>query len=269
MDLFTSQHDIVEHGAGIHVGDTFFSRRYSRGKFYNEQAIIEGRTLEVNKSGGRIRVASAELEKTTNCACGFLDVSWLPLAAEAYHISPDISDYVLSDVPIVVAEYPNRNMDAFTYNQLTTFRPIIGRAAYQTFIGKPTHMDHDNSDPTRAKGVIFDATLVPFKGKYHVKILKGFDRSKDSRLANLVQKKDRVGHSMGALVERTECSLPWCNFKSDGRITCDHISNGAGKGTIVKGHLVYENMLDFYYVESSSVEDPAYPIALSDKIWGV
>jgi len=270
MTLFDlSSEKIVTAGRGLHVGDTFFSRRWTKDRYYDEPVIIEGHTLDVNTSGGRLRVASSELEKTANCACGFLDISWLPLAAEAYHTSANISDYVLVDVPIVVAEYPNRNMDAFNYDQLTTFRPIIGRAAYQTFIGKPVHMDHDNSDPTRAKGIIFDATLVPFRGVWHTKILKGFDRSKDSRLANLVQKKDRIGHSMGALVERTECSLPWCRFHSDGRITCDHIRNGAGKGTIERGHLVYESMLDYYFVESSSVEDPAYPIALSDRIWGI
>ncbi len=267
LDL--SSERIVTAGRGLHVGDTYFSRRYTKDRYYDESVIIEGHTLDVNNSDGRIRVASTELEQAANCACGFLDISWLPLAAEAYHTSSNISDYVLVDVPIVVAEFPNRNMDAFTYDQLTTFRPVIGRAAYQTFIGKPVHMDHDNSDPTRAKGIIFDATLVPFQGVWHAKILKGFDRSKDSRLANLVQKKDRIGHSMGALVERTECSLPWCRFHSDGRITCDHIKNGAGKGNIERGHLVYESMLDYYFVESSSVEDPAYPIALSDQIWGV
>jgi hypothetical protein len=36
----------------------------------------------------------------------------------------------------------------------------------------------------------------------------------------------------------------------------------------LRNHLVYEEMLDFYFVESSSVEDPAYVVALSDKIWG-
>ena len=31
----------------------------------------------------------------------------------------------------------------------------------------------------------------------------------------------------------------------------------------------YEKMLDYYFVESSSVGDPAYPAALSSEIWGV
>lgn len=268
IDTSWTQEKIVTHGRGIHVGEPFLAR-YFDGKHYQDDVpFLEGHRLTVQKREGRVRVASPELEKLQHCACGGLDISWLPIAAEAYHLSSNISDYVLVDVPIVVADYPNRNMDAFSYKELTTFRPLIGRPAYQTFVGKPVHLDHDNMDPTRAKGVIFDATLIPFQGKWHVKILKGFDRTKDPRLAKLVQEKNRIGHSMGALVEETECSLPWCKYLSDGRITCDHIRNGAGKGEIVRGHLVYEGMRRFYYVESSSVEDPAYAIALSDKIWG-
>jgi hypothetical protein len=267
MDLSLKK-PIVSHGPGLHVGDYFTAGRFEGNSFVREPSIIEGRTLDVHRSGNTLRVASPELEKVGNCACGHLDISWLPFAAERYHTSADIRDYVLVDVPIVVANFPNRNMDAFTYQQLTDWRTPIGRVAYQTFIGKPAHKDHDNMDDTKAKGIIFDASLVPFRGRWHVKILKGFDRSKDQRLANLVQKKNRIGHSMGALVERTECSLPWCKFHSDGRITCDHVRQGAGKGERQRGHLVYENMLDFYFVESSSVEDPAYVVALSDKIWG-
>jgi len=269
-DFYTGKHSIVSHGSGLHVGDTFFSQTQNGDVYYNEPNYIEGHRLETFKSrDGKVRVAGSDLGKVNNCACGFLDISWLPLAANAYKVSPDIKDYVLVDVPIVIADYPNRNMDCFTYKELTSFRPIIGMPAFKTFYGKPAHQDHDNMDPTRAKGVIFDATLTPFRGMWHVKILKGFDRTKDGRLANLVQKKDRIGHSMGALVERTECSLPWCRFHSDGRITCDHINGGRGKGDVVKGHLTYENMMDYYFVECSSVEDPAYPIALSREIWGV
>jgi len=262
-----SNPDIVAAGPGLHVGEPCLSQQFTGKGFINEPAIIEGRTLDVHQAGKSLRVASHELEKVGNCACGFLDISWLPFAAEQYHLSPNISDYVLVDVPIVVADFPNRNMDSFSYDQLTDWRTPIGRVAFQTFIGKPVHQDHDNMDDTRAKGVIFDATLLPFRDRWHVKILKGFDRSKDARLARLVQEKNRIGHSMGALVERTECSLPWCKFHSDGRITCDHIRNGAGKADVIDKHLVYENMMDFYFVESSSVEDPAYVVALSDKIW--
>ncbi len=264
-----ANYDVVTHGRGIHIGDHYLAQTLSGDRYINKVNYTEGSKFEVSKSNDRIIIAGNNVKKVTPCACGYLDISWLPLAANTYHVSPDISDYVLVDVPIVVADFPNRNMDGFTYKELVTFRSIVGRTSYQSFIGKPVHQDHDNLDPTRAKGIIFDATLTKFMDQWHVKILKGFDRSKDARLAKLVQQKNRIGHSMGALVERTECSLPWCRFSSDGRVTCDHIRGGQGKGEIIKGHLAYENMKDFYYVESSSVEDPAYPIALSTHIWGI
>lgn len=258
----------VAYGPGLHIGDYFAAGYFQGNSFVDEPPILEGRKLDVHTTGNTIRIAGAALEKVGNCACGFMDISWLPFCAERYHISADIKDYVLVDVPIVVADYPNRNMDAFTYGQLTDWRTPIGRVAYQTFVGKPVHQDHNNMDDTKAKGVIFDASLVKFQGRWHVKILKGFDRSKDPRIARLVGERNRLGHSMGALVERTECAAPWCRFRSDGRVTCDHIRNGAGKGERNRGHLMYENMLDFYFVESSTVEDPAYVIALSNRIWG-
>ncbi len=246
---------IVKSGPGIHVGDYFMPA---------EPHIFEGHRLEVSRTDdGRLVCASPELRKSY----AEVDISWLPFCAEKYQISPDIADYVLIDVPIVVADLPNRNMDAFTYKELTDWRTAIGRTAYQTFIGKPAHQDHDNQEDKRAKGAIFDSTLVDYRGRPHVKILKGFCRQKDPHLARLVQERNRIGHSMGALVERTECSLPWCRYDSDGRVTCDDIKNGAGKGDVVKGHLVYEKMKDFYFIESSSVEDPAYVIALTDHVF--
>ena len=76
---------------------------------------------------------------------------------------------------------------------------------------------------------------------------------------------------MGALVERTMCSIPRCQYISDGTQTCKHINGGAGKGSIyeINGtrHLAYEQMMDFYFIESSSVTDPAYVVALSDNVW--
>jgi hypothetical protein len=261
-NILTAERRIVTAGPGVHIGDYFLAEEYDAdsGRYNRAPHFVEGYKLELYTKEGKLRCASPKLQR-------HLDISWLPFASEQYHISPNIEDYVLTDVPIVVADYPNRNMDAFGYSELTTWRTILGNIAYATFLRKPVHQDHDNQVDERAKGVIFDASLIPFRGKWHVKILKGFDRSKDPRLADLVQKRNRIGHSMGALVERTRCSFPQCRFLSDGQTTCEHIANGTGKGQIVKGHLIYEEMLDFYYIESSSVEDPAYVVALSDHIW--
>jgi hypothetical protein len=254
---------IVTWGPGIHIGDHFLAATLERDHYDPNPHIIEGHRLTQFKQHGKLVVAGEGLNA---CACDRIEIDWLPFCAEKYHISANIDDYVIVPVPIVVENFPNRNLDGFPYDELTAWRTMIGRPAYKTFIGKPVHQDHDNKDDEKAKGVIIDATLVPFYGRWHVKILKAFDRSKDERLAKLVQKRNRIGHSMGALVEQTECSLPWCRFLSDGVTTCQHINGGEGKGQIVRGHLVYEVLRSFNFIESSSVEDPAYVVALSEEI---
>jgi hypothetical protein len=261
---------IANAEGGIIVrGDYYASGRYDS---YNQNFVvasglaIEGHKLEQFRDrSGKVRVAGAELQ-SCNCSGG-LDISWLKSASPVYQISPSIKDYVLVEVPCVAVDYPNRNQDAFPHSELLKWRVAMSTMAYQTFRGKPTHIDHQNQDPTKAKGVIFDAMILPVLGKLHVVLLKGFDRSKDAQLAKQVQERARVGHSMGALVEKTRCSLPWCRFESNGRTTCEHVANGQGKGRIIQGHLVYEEMFDFYFIESSSVLDPAHLLALSGKIY--
>ncbi len=259
MEIRSDGHRLTKNGIWV-TGDMFLSEQQHNGNYQAGPCAFDGCKLDKMFADGRLKVAAPTTDKN-------IDITWLPYAAEQYHISADINDYVLVEVPIVVADVPNRNLDSFPYLELTTWRTANSRPAFGTFVGKPVHQDHDNLDDTKAKGVIFDATLTPFQGKYHVKILKGFDRTKDARLAKLVQEKNRIGHSMGALVEKTECSIPDCRYISDGTQTCRHINGGKGKSQVVKGHLVYESMLDFYFIESSSVEDPAYVIALSEFVW--
>jgi hypothetical protein len=265
MTVRNDGHYIHASGNIFVGGDYFRGGKYDVSKqlYSSDPFVIEGHKLEVlsDRKSDRVKVAGHDLK---SCSCDVLDISWLKSASSSYDISPNISDYVIVEVPCVVAKYPNRNQDAFGYKELISWRVPMSRMAYQTFIGKPTHQDHQNQNPKDAKGVILDAMMAPVLGKPHVKLLKAFDRSKDERLAKLVQKRDRIGHSMGALVERTRCGLPWCGFISDGRSTCEHVAGGNGKGRIIQGHLVYEEMLDFYFIESSSVEDPAYIVALSD-----
>lgn len=71
-----------------------------------------------------------------------LDYSWLRGAAETYHLSPNIEDYILTEVPAVTVGIPNRNLHAFPYEEVTYFDPKFGRFVYQTFIGKCTFVDH-------------------------------------------------------------------------------------------------------------------------------
>jgi len=256
---------IVQAGPGLHIGTPMLAQTVDRDQVISPYPkIVEGHTLETLRVAGKEMAVGNGLD---SCACNKLDISWLPFAAAHYHISSSISDYVLCEVYSVCASLPNRNHDSFPYDELTSFRSMHGIPCYKTFVGKACHQDHINDDDTKAKGVIFDANLVPFRGQWHVKILKGFDRTKDARLARLVQEKNRIGHSMGALVEQTECSLPWCRHLSDGITTCEHIAGGAGKGQIIRKHLLYELLRAFAYVEDSSVEDPANVLSLTDLIW--
>lgn len=267
IDGHVAHYDNHGHYEGMIVrGDAYLAERYdaSNQRYVPEPAIIEGHRLEQFRDrNNKLRIAGPDLK---NCSCDTLDISWLRSCSDAYDISPKISDYVITEVPCVVADYPNRNGDAFGREELLEWRIPMSRMAYQTFVGKPTHQDHNNQNPREAKGVILDAVLTPVLGKPHVKLLKAFDRSKDPSLAKKVQKRNRIGHSMGALVEKTRCALPWCEYISDGRTTCEHIANGEGKGRVINDHLVYEEMLQFYFIESSSVLDPAYVVALSDVI---
>lgn len=220
--------------------------------------IFEGHKCETirDPKTGKLRVASANiLNKTAS-----LDISWLPIAAEQYNISYDIRDYVINEIPIVAVDLPNRNMDAFPFDEVSSFNPEMGNLVYKTFIGKPTHKDHDNRDPRKARGVHFDAQLekVGNTGLYKIVVLAGWDRTKDPELVRQILSGKRNGFSMGALVGFTECSYPGCGATStDGRIACEHMKYGRNKGATINTHILYELCRHCNFIETSSVLDQA------------
>lgn len=206
-------------------------------------------------SSGRMRVAATELGKRS------LNIDWLPAAAEKYHISADINDYIINEIPIVAVDLPNRNLDEFGYQEMASFNEQQGRLTYQTFIGKPTHEEHANTDVTKAKGVHFDAQMEqdPATGLWRIVVLAGWDRTKDKKLAEDILAGRRTGFSMGAFVDYTRCSHPECQATSaTGHIACTHHKNGSMKGSITPdGYLVYERCAGVNYIETSAVGDPA------------
>lgn len=218
---------------------------------------------ETDVEGENIRVANA---KAYDLPSGRpLDISWLKAAAETYRISPDYRDYIITEVPIVTADYPNRNMDCFSYKELTYFSPLYGCFTYNTFKGKPTHINHDNRDPHRAKGVVFDATFVKSAGGiYHTNVALGFDRTKDQALVQEIIESPINGYSMGALVSYTTCSI--CGFKANGRVYCEeHIGfRGMKKGQLFNRRIAFENCNGVNYIEVSRVKSPADINAFSE-----
>jgi hypothetical protein len=214
---------------------------------------------------GRLRVAASDQYRRE------LDISWLSAAAETYKVSPDLRDYVIVEIPIVTVDVPNRNMDAFPYEEVTHFHPLLGRMVYKTFVGKPTHKDHQNKDPLRAKGVHFDASLgiKPFNPDgtgskvYKISVFAGFDRTKDPDLVRDILSRTRTGYSMGALVDYTRCSV--CGQISSSASRCEHMA--MGKGKLVDGKLIYDLCHGVNYIETSSVADPADVSAHSNNKW--
>jgi hypothetical protein len=196
-----------------------------------------------------------------------IDIGWLEAASDTYKISADPRDYILTDIPIVTVDIPNRNMQAFPYEEVSYFDPLMGRLVYSTFTSKPTHLDHDNKDPLKAKGVIFDSTLqyVPAFNVWKIRILAGWDCTKDSWLANQIIQKKRSGYSMGALVNSFVCSVCGKILEDSSKCPCSR----KGKGAVTSdSHLVYQNCTGVNFIENSSVDDPADITADTDSIWG-
>jgi hypothetical protein len=196
--------------------------------------------------------------------------SWLPYAAPAYHISPDPKDYILVPVIIMPSDLPNRNGVAFPLSELVKFNPEVGKQAYQTWKGKPTHWDHCNEDITQAYGVIIESTLrklIGFNGGRLWKVLSflSFDRSKHADTCQRILDGDVNSYSMGAWVSAYTCS--YCGEEVG---KCDHLhKNKPGEMYQLNNKLVFRNCQGIDGFETSGVDTPAYISALSDEVFSM
>jgi hypothetical protein len=200
-----------------------------------------------------------------------LDLSWLPAAAESYHLSSDLNDYILVSLPIVTVAFPNRNLQAFAMEEMGYFCPIYGCLVYQTFNRKCCHIDHANEDPTKAKGVIVDSSLqyLPKYNLWKINAITLWDRSKDNKLVQDIVTKKRTGYSMGATVNYFLCSI--CgkvdNMDKD---SCEHMKNKGGLYPVRDSEtprLAFQHCSGTTFFEISSVTEPADPTALSEDVF--
>jgi len=202
------------------------------------------------------------VKSTAKIGTSNINYSWLRGAAETYQISPDIKDYVITEVPALTVDIPNRNLHAFPYNELTYFEPEMGNFVYKSFIGKCAFADHDNKDFTQAKGTIFDASLrkVPGWNIWKVYCLVGYDRTKDAALARAIEKGERRSYSMGA----------WCKYfisSLTGQLENGEQALKYPKGSVINGRLSYSLLSGVNFFELSSVNGPADVTAESHQLW--
>lgn len=213
-------------------------------------------SLTGEQAGGEARVLDANI--------------WLPKAAKHYRISEDIRDYIIVPVPSIITSIPNTNGDSASLAQLTEFNTEYGQMTYQTWIGKPTFVEHDNKDILKARGVILDTYLRPLpRYPKYAKLVKlmAFDRTKDAQLvANILARKVST-YSMGMYYSSYTC--PICGARVGKGIGAPCIHTRPGRPTYQQpdGRLAYrmcENLIGF---ETSVVLDPAYIVAQSNIIW--
>lgn len=161
---------------------------------------------------------------------------------------------------------------------------------FATFVGKPIFVDHNNSDPERARGVIVDAKLnvLPRESstdsyysseqldKEHmppteVELLLEVDAKSFPKFAKAIRSGDLDGFSMGCDVERSKCSH--CgHVATNPDEYCSHIvMKGAqhdyktADGSRIS-RKSYENCYGIKFFEISGVFDPADETALTKEI---
>lgn len=98
---------------------------------------LKSKNIEVTKDQKILTTASSELNQSIPKG-EILDItSWLVPASKHYHISPDISDYIIVPVFTIPTGIPNRNGIAFDLKSLIDFDPDTGMQYYKSFKGKP------------------------------------------------------------------------------------------------------------------------------------
>ena len=193
---------------------------------------------------------------------------WLPFAAPKYKISSDIKDYIIVPVIAVPSDLPNRNRIAFPLKQLLAFNPEMGCQAYRTWVGKPTYSEHKNDVIEEAYGVVADTSMVKLNGWAGGKIWKllmlaAFDRSKYIERVAAIANGEINSYSMGAWVSEYTCSV--CNAEVG---KCQHVDLRDTRATLtqVNDRLAFKNCGGIVGFELSTVENPAWVTAISDKI---
>ena len=203
----------------------------------------------------------------------------LAQVADTYKISKDPSDYLLIPARANSVGRLNANLDGWTWDEIKSFRPVLGCLTYETYKSKPHFVEHNASRPEVARGFILDAHInadndadsevqnevFRTTGEYPVKdvfveTLVAMDTTKDRDLADAYRNGYINTFSMGADVEATQCTV--CgNVATTTFQFCDHVRNKFHKReyTMDDGskRLGGELCLGTTFQELSVVADPA------------
>ncbi|HET6495645.1 MAG TPA: hypothetical protein VFH61_09810, partial [Thermoleophilia bacterium] len=193
-----------------------------------------------------------------------LDVrALLKKVASQYAISANPREFIFEAIRANTTNTPNENHDGFHQTELFRFDKRIGLPVYQTYIGKPHHVNHKTENPKAARGVVIDAhyhdespplndcprcqlRTAARKNRDEtgihcrrcgfvvrdefVEILVGIDTVKDPIFAKGVRTGQLSAGSMGCNCLNTSCNV--CGHIAYSRPEfCEHI-RGANKGSL-------------------------------------
>lgn len=211
----------------------------------------------------KVEVANSQMSfQNKGGADSLVDLDILKSASKAYHISPNIEDYVVSFVPMFPLNIPNRNGLGFSLSNVVEHSWEYGRPWYKTWVGMPAFYEHQNDDETKANGIILDVSLRKDpRGWYKNMGVVAHDRSKYRDLIQRVANKELSTYSMGAYVlGGYVCSV--CGRKLG---SCVHLKKGDQGIHMVnaggKQQLAFRVGLNPKGFEISLVETPAWSIA--------
>lgn len=158
-----------------------------------------------------------------------------------------------------------------------------GEYGFKTFSGRPIFVDHNNTDPRRARGAIVDSLLYiePSTKKYAsdsywssspdnhspetwIELLLEVDAKSFPKLAKQIKEGKINAVSMGCNVDHTKCSI--CgNEAVTTHDYCDHIKRKGIKHVTAAGEtkIAYEDCYGVNFFEISFVFDPADVTALT------
>jgi len=207
-------------------------------KFGAPSVTLMGRSSTMGSSTETIQLPSITFEdfKPVKMASGYL-----------YVVSRAISSRV------------NANYDGWPVDQI--------KQSYKTFVGKPIFVEHNNSDPDRARGVILDAIYREHKlasgiTDASVYCLMEVDAKTFPKLGKAIMNGQLNAVSMGADVEGTICSA--CGkYASKPKEYCTHIPGLKGRTVTVYKQgkriesMVYESCVKPKFFELSFVFEPA------------
>ena len=159
----------------------------------------------------------------------------------------------------------NQNYDGWPSEEL--------KKSYKTFIGKPCFVNHENHDPTKARGVVVASRYVENGMDKYVEVVQEIDAGRFPKLAHEIKTGGLDSVSMGAEAGFTICS--YCKNKAtDLHDLCDHVKNHKGK-TLTKFDrrtgkkediLVFESCHKISFFELSYVFEPADETAVASKV---